>query len=90
MFWLDNKTTRHSPPKMKRTFAKLMVYMTKENANSMIPGRRTQYRIPDVMWEGINSFMMDKMRSGIDDDIVTMDALEDGEVEVEDDGDLDV
>ena len=67
-----------------------MVYMTKENANSMIPGRRTQYRIPDVMGEGINSFMMDKMRSGIDDDIVTMDALEDGEVEVEDDGDLDV
>ena len=42
------------------------------------------------MGEGINSFMMDKMRSGIDDDIVTMDALEDGEVEVEDDGDLDV
>ena len=73
---------------MKRTFAKLMVYMTKENANSMIPGRRTHYRIPDVMGEGINSLMMDKMRSGIDDDIIMMDALEDGEVE--DDGDLDV
>jgi hypothetical protein len=88
MFGLDNKTMRHSPPKMKLTFAKLMEYMAKENANSVIPGRRTQYQIPDVMGEGINSFMMDKMRSGIDDDIIMMDAAEDGEVE--DDGDLDV
>jgi hypothetical protein len=88
MFGLDNKTTRHSPPKMKRTFAKLMEYMAKEKANSVIPGRRTQYRIPDVMGEGINSFMMDKMRSGIDDDIIMMDAAEDGEVK--DEGDLDV
>jgi hypothetical protein len=89
MFWLENKTTRHSPPKMQRTFAKLMAYMAKENANTLIPGRRTQYKIPDVMGEGINSFMMEKMRSGgLDDDIAMMDALEDGEVE--DDGDLDV
>lgn len=80
---------RHSPPKMKRTFARLMEYMTNENANTLIPGRRTQYKIPDVMGEGINSFMMEKMRSGgMDDDIAMADALEDGEVE--DDGDLDV
>jgi hypothetical protein len=46
---------------MKQTFAKLMEYMAKENANTMIPGRQTQYRIPNVMGEGINSFMMDKM-----------------------------
>jgi hypothetical protein len=89
MFWLENKTTRHSPPKMKQTFAKLMVYMVKEKANSLIPGRQTQYKIPDVMGEGINSFMMEKMRSGgMDNDITMMDILDNGEVE--DDGDLDV
>lgn len=89
MFWLEHKTTRHSPPKMKQTFAKLMAFMAKENANSLVPGRRTQYKIPDVMGEGINSYMMEKMRpGGTDYDITMADAPEDGEVE--DDGDLDV
>lgn len=88
MFLLESKTSRHSPPKMKRTFAKLMTYMTKEKANTLIRGRRTQYKIPDVMGEGMNSFMMEKMRTGSSGDDVAMDTLEDGEVE--DDGDLDV
>ena len=65
-----------------------MTYMENENANIMVPGRQTQYKIPDVMGEGINNFMMEKMRSGGFDDDVGVDALEDGEVE--DDGDLDV
>lgn len=38
-----------------------MEYMANENANTLIPGHRTQYKIPDVMGEGINSFMMEKM-----------------------------
>jgi hypothetical protein len=66
-----------------------MAYMTKEKANSLIPGRQTRYKIPDIMGEGMNSFIMEKVRSdGLNDYIATMDTLEDEEVE--DNSDFDV
>jgi hypothetical protein len=61
--------------------------MAKENANTLITDHRAQYKSPDVMGEGINSLMMEKMGSGGSGDDVAMDGLEDGEVE--DDCDMD-
>jgi hypothetical protein len=88
MFCLQHKTTKHSPPKMKQTFAKLGEYMVKEKANSEVPGRSSRYKVPDAMGEGMNSFMMEKMRGVYTD--ADDDESELHDAEVEDDGDLDV
>jgi hypothetical protein len=85
MFCLEHKTTRHSPPKMEKTFAKLGAYMAKEKANEIISGRKSKYRIPDAMGKGIIGIMMkEDINSGPEWEDLQDDA------EVEDGGDLDV
>ncbi|KAG6848383.1 hypothetical protein H0H93_000710 [Arthromyces matolae] len=104
VFCLDHKTTRHSPPKMKVTFNKLGEYMVKNKSHVWIPGRTTNYTVPDIMGMGMNVAMTKKGAVNTED--VDMDdgteeyeggneelEVEGGaneELEVEDDGDLDV
>ena len=85
MFCLEHKTTRHSPPKMEKTFAKLAAYMAKEKANEIVSGRKSKYCIPDVMGKGIIGVIM---KEDIND-VSEWEDLED-DAEVEDGGDLDV
>jgi len=93
MFCLQHKTTRHSPPKMKRTFAKLAAYMRRELSNTEVKGRDAIYSVCDAMASGMN-----KMMVGDDGDAMDIDNteesewvdLDDGMEEVEDDGSLDV
>ncbi|GLB39303.1 hypothetical protein LshimejAT787_0604650 [Lyophyllum shimeji] len=101
-FCLDHKTTRHSPPKMKLTFARLAAYMQKHETNIHKSGRKTSYMIPDVMGKGMHVMMTPKAAAGMgavgDEVDVEMDdemGIEDDsglpdEQEVEDDGSLDV
>jgi len=88
MFTLDHRTTRHSPPRLQRTFDKLANYMTKNGANVFTAGRTATYSIPDVMGKGMHDFSTTvRVKSG--DDIDDADG-EDVDGPVEDDGDLDV
>ena len=52
MFCIKNKTVRHSPLKMMKTFAKLRQYMQKEKMNEEVKGRKMKYKIPDAMKRG--------------------------------------
>lgn len=45
---LDNKTTRHSPPKMQNTFKSLGKYMQKERAHHFTVKRSPRYSVPDI------------------------------------------
>jgi hypothetical protein len=93
MFCLQHKTTRHSPPKMKKTFAKLVAYMRRESTNIEGKGRDAVYSVVDAM-----ASRMNKMMIGDDGDMMDVESaeesewvnLEDGMEEVEDDGSLDV
>ncbi|KAF8148032.1 hypothetical protein B0H34DRAFT_630754, partial [Crassisporium funariophilum] len=55
MFCLEHRTTRHSPPKVKVTFAKLGAYMMKHNSNVFLPGRKTKYVVPDMLGKGLQA-----------------------------------
>jgi hypothetical protein len=84
---------------MRLTFARLGAYMQKHEANIHKPGRKTWYTIPDVMGKGMHIMMTPKpgplIGEGDDvDDRDKMDVDEDfglpEEIEVEDDGSLDI
>jgi hypothetical protein len=86
---------------MKLTFKRLGAYMQKHEGNIYKPGRTTKYAIPDVMGKGMHIMMTPKLSAGVpddadddaDDDAAQMDAEGWGlpdELEVEDDGSLDV
>jgi hypothetical protein len=101
IFCLDHKTTRHSPPKMKLMFARLRAYMKKHETNVFKPGRRTNYVIPDIMERGMHIMMTTKPSTAMLDSNEGDDAEDDrmdieddwgfpDELEVEDDGSLDV
>ncbi|KAG6808473.1 hypothetical protein H0H92_004012 [Tricholoma furcatifolium] len=96
MFCLEHKTTRHSPPKMKITFSKLDAYIKKHNGDQTIAGRKSQFRIPDAMSEGLHIITTPKGSTTAASDTATVVdnevylELEDVEIEVEDDGSLDV
>ena len=61
--------------------------MAEKKVNSEVSGHTSWYKVPDAMGEGINSFIMEKMRGVYTD---PDDAAELHDAEVEDDGDLDV
>lgn len=72
--------------------------MQKNDANIRKPGRTTKYKIPDVMGKGMHVMMTQKLSTGIHDsavededdaDQMDVEGLPD-EMEVEDDGSLDV
>lgn len=77
---------------MKLTFERLGAYMQKHEANIHKPGRTTKYTIPDVMGKGMHIMMTPKLSTSIPDGANVED--EDwglpNEMEVEDDGSLDV
>lgn len=85
MFCLEHKTTRHSSPKMEKTFAKLAAYMTKEKANEIVSARKSKYCIPDVMGKGMIGIIM---KENINNAAEWEDLQDDADVE--DGGDLDV
>jgi len=88
MFTLEHRTTQHSPPCLQKTFSKLDHYMTKNDANVFISGRKASYSIPDTMGKGMGMFATTtKHKNGEDADDVDW---EDIDEVVEDDGDLDV
>ncbi|KAF7421190.1 hypothetical protein PC9H_011710 [Pleurotus ostreatus] len=87
MFCLDHKTTRHSPPKMVRTFKVLAKYMEREKVNEKVPGRKTKYRIPNVVGEGLAIVYrrhVQGSQAGIDN------GDEEELIELQDDGGIDV
>lgn len=87
MFCLEHKTTRHSPPKMEKTFAKLAAYMEKEKANEIVSGRKSKYCIPDAMGKGMIGIVM---KGDINNAPEWEDLQLEDDAEVEDGGDLDV
>ena len=73
--------------------------MQKHKANIHKPGRTTNYTIPDVMGKGMHIMMTPKLSTGVpdgaddegeDDQMDTEDWGFPDEMEVEDDGSLDV
>lgn len=98
VFCLEHKTTRHSPMKMKITFDKLARYMQEHHTIVGVPGRTTNYSIPDVMEDRMHITVNKSGATGAGEETVQdadigmgeqMGLLGD-EAEVEDDGDLDV
>ena len=91
MFCLNRKTTQHSPPKMRKTFAKLGEYIRRERTNEYIKGRKSAYEVPDVMKKGahISMTMNEPDAMEVDGDGEWMDVGDEME-EVEDDGGLDM
>ena len=81
---------------MKLTFKRLGAYMQKHQANIHKPGRTTKYIIPDIMGKGMHIMMTTKLSmesTDNEDDVGRMDIENWGlteEIEVEDDGSLDV
>ncbi|KAJ3551068.1 hypothetical protein NMY22_g24 [Coprinellus aureogranulatus] len=80
-FCLDNKTIRHSPPQMRNTFKSLGKYMQKERAHRFTPRRGSKYSIPDVRGKGMKVMRMGMAMGNMGGD---------DELEVGDDGELDV
>ncbi|XP_006463783.1 hypothetical protein AGABI2DRAFT_74833 [Agaricus bisporus var. bisporus H97] len=58
MFCLTHRTSRHSPPKMKVTFAKLQRYMEKQQANEFIMGRNAEHVLMDTIQVGMTKLMI--------------------------------
>ena len=84
---------------MKLTFKRLGEYMQKHETNIHKPGRTTKYTIPDVMGKGMHIMMTLKLSTEVpggadyEDDAGQVDIENWGvseEIEVEDDGSLDV
>ena len=89
MFCLEHKTTRHSPPKMEKTFAKLKGYIDQNNGFTYTTGRKSHYTIPDVISRGLE--MVQTGRAGGDGPGHGETECGDAEeIEVADDGSLDV
>lgn len=53
IFYLDNNTSRHSPPDMKKTFARLAIYLEKEAVNEFISGRKTNCLVENKITQGM-------------------------------------
>ncbi|KAG6808404.1 hypothetical protein H0H92_004255 [Tricholoma furcatifolium] len=94
MFGLNHKTTWHSPPKMTITFAKLSLYMSQNQSNQFVAGRTSKYCIPEALSLGLYAITTQKgialQSSAQEENVNDNTNLEDGELEVEDDGGLDV
>jgi len=77
---------------MARTFAKLAEYMKKESANIHMKGRTSKYSVPDVMNDGMSLLMTKEhgMTASGDDPNEGGRVDIDDEMEVEDDGSLDI
>ncbi|KII86190.1 hypothetical protein PLICRDRAFT_114375, partial [Plicaturopsis crispa FD-325 SS-3] len=89
MFCLDHRTIRHSPPRMRRTFELLAAYMRNSQTNTYVRGRKSAYSVPDAMEKGMHA-MMTAVHLSRGDDGEWVDVLDEDELEVEDDGDLDI
>lgn len=89
MFCLEQKTTRHSPPKMKLTFDKLGAYMQKESTNSVVKGRGG-FTIPNAMALGMHRAMTGHGLSEKGSNATNLVDLGDAVEEVDDDGSLDI
>ena len=86
MFSLEHKTTHHSPPAMEKTFRKLTTHMEKRDANKFVMARKSSYHIQDAISEGMHAMMTKKVVLKSNKDWENMP----DEIEVEDEGDLDV
>ena len=87
MFCLEHTTTHHSPPAMEKTFRKLTTHMEKHDANKFVMARKSAYHIQDAISEGLHAMMTKK--------VVVLKGNREwenmpDEIEVEDEGDLDV
>ncbi|KAF8815306.1 hypothetical protein BYT27DRAFT_7226013 [Phlegmacium glaucopus] len=91
MFCLEHKTIRHSPPKMKNTFDKLGDYMRTESTHTEVRGRMA-YNIVDAKAKGMHMAMTGHAPGNSNASGSSGELGEDAEqdVEVEDDGSLDV
>lgn len=94
MFHLDHRTIQHSPTDLTNTFTVLAAYMQKEKANVFVTGCSTRYTIPDTMKDGMHIGMTKAAKAVHGEDSRNEEDIgdnnEEGELEVEDDGDLDV
>jgi hypothetical protein len=86
MFCLDHKTSHHSPPAMEKTFRKLTTHMEKHDANKFVLACKSAYQIRDAISDGLHAMMTKKVVLKSNKDWENMP----DEIEVEDDGDLDV
>jgi hypothetical protein len=83
------------PVKLQKTFKALGVYKQREQANEFVRGRVAKYSVPDVMRNGMHLAMTKEAKvvvgteGGVDVEELHETTV-DGELEVEDDGDLDV
>lgn len=87
---MANKTTRHSAPKMEKTFAKVAAHLAEHRTQENVPGRSTKYSIPDYLATGQH---MATTQEGIkirgEDSSSDWEDIDDDEEEVEELGDLD-
>ena len=84
MFCLGQKSPRHSPLKMQKTFARLGTYMAKNKTNLYIVGWKTTHEIQDAIAHGLHLIMTEGDIEGGEE----VNTREDGMEVVEDEGDL--
>jgi hypothetical protein len=73
---------------MKATFKRLAAFMAIAKTNELVLGRDTKYGIPDVAGKGMISVLMDKGVQLEEDEMAAR--MDEDDVELEDDGSLDV
>ncbi|KAF8151000.1 hypothetical protein B0H34DRAFT_665672 [Crassisporium funariophilum] len=92
MFRMPNKTTRHSAPKMAKTFARLATHLADENSHGDVPGRSTKYLLPNYLAKGQHLSATQKASLNIRGEFYDgeWEDIEDDEEEVEELGDLNI
>lgn len=60
MFRMAHKTTKHSGPKMEKTFSKLAAHLAEKQTHESLPKRGTKYNVRDVIRIGQNLAMTTK------------------------------
>lgn len=102
MFRMTSKTTRHSAPKMEKTFARVATHLAENKTHEFVAGRSTKFNIRDYLAAGQHLSTTQKPMKirgedyagdwediPDDEDILTGEGL-DNEEEVEELGDLDI
>lgn len=87
MFCLGRTTTHHSPTDMKSTFDRLAEYLIKEKTNEYIQGREAEHEVKDMMAEGLQKIAMGETNLAKNNETEDLETVE---LEVEDDGTLDL
>ena len=82
-FCLTSLTNRHAPPNMEKTLAKIALYMDEHKPNQRQAGRKSMYRISDMLDRGEHLVFNIDTYSGLVEDEGIDQAVEEEDLTVE-------